>query len=113
MHRKLQHTEHLLQALVFAEFAEIEKYGTELDRLAEQQMWFVLPTPEYAEFSQEFRAGAQAAALAGESGNLEAAAEAYGSMIRQCVGCHEYMRRVRGARQPEAGTDSREAGRRR
>jgi hypothetical protein len=99
--------------LVFAEFDEIEKYGMELDRLAELQMWFVLPTPEYAEFSQEFRQAAQAAALAGKSGNLEAAADAYGSMIHQCVGCHEYMRRVRGVRQPEARTDSGAAGRRR
>lgn len=106
MRRKLEHAEHLLQALVFAEFEEIEKYGTELDRLAELQMWFVLPTPEYAEFSQKFRKAAQAAALGGKSGNLEAAAEAYGSMIRECVGCHEYMRRVRGAPRSEAGTDS-------
>jgi hypothetical protein len=92
--------------LVFAEFDEIEKYGTELDRLAELQMWFVLPTPEYGEFSQDFRKADQAAALAGKSGNLEAAAEAYGSMIRQCVGCHKYLRRVRGTTQQQGGADS-------
>jgi cytochrome c553 len=106
MRQKLEHAEHLLQALVLAEFEEIVKYGTELDRLAELQSWYVLPTPEYAEHSKEFRASAQAAALAGKNRNLEAAADAYASMIRRCVGCHEYMRRVREVRQPKARSDS-------
>lgn len=44
MREKLEHPEHLLQALVFSEFEEIRKYGTELDRLAELQSWYVLPT---------------------------------------------------------------------
>jgi uncharacterized Rossmann fold enzyme len=42
MRQKLEHAEHLLQALVLAEFEEIEKYATELDRLAELQSWYVL-----------------------------------------------------------------------
>jgi hypothetical protein len=99
MHKKLEHAEHLLQALVFSEFGEIETYATELDRLAELQGWYVLPTPEYEEHSKEFRAAARAAVLAGKEGNLEAAADAYTTLIRRCVGCHEYMRRIRGRRQ--------------
>jgi len=99
MRQKLEQAEHLVQALVLAEFEEIERYATELHRLAELQSWYVLPTPEYEEHSQEFRAAARAAALAGKDRNLEAAADAYTSMIRRCVGCHEYMRRVRGRRQ--------------
>jgi len=106
MRQKLEHAEHLLQALVRAEFEEIEKYATELDRLAELQSWYVLATPEYEEHSREFRAAAQAAALAGKSRDLEAAADAYTSMIQRCVGCHEYMRRVREVRQPKARADS-------
>lgn len=99
MRKKLEHAEHLLQALVFSEFEEIETYATELDRLAERQSWYVLPTPEYDEHSKEFRAAAQAAVLAGKEGNLEAAADAYTTLIRRCVGCHEYMRQIRGRRQ--------------
>jgi hypothetical protein len=106
MREKLEQAEHLLQALVLSEFEEIETYATELDRLAELQSWYVLPTPEYDEHSKEFRAAAQAAALAGKNRNLEAAADAYTSMIRRCVGCHEYLRRVRGASPPGRRRDS-------
>jgi hypothetical protein len=111
MREKLEQAEHLLPALVLGEFEEIDKYATELERLAELQSWYVLPTPEYDEHSRAFRAAARAAALAGKNRNLEAAADAYASMIGRCVGCHEYLRRVREARPPGGKGDGGKRGR--
>jgi len=95
MQRKLDKTQQLLRALVLAEFEGIETGGSELDSLAEFQSWFVLPTPEYARHTEEFREAAQGVARAGHERDIAAATEAYTSVVRKCVQCHEYMRRVR------------------
>jgi len=95
MQRKLDKTQQLLRALVLAEFEGIETGGSELDSLAEFQSWFVLPTPEYARHSEEFREAAQSVARAGNERDMGAATEAYISLVEKCVQCHEYMRRVR------------------
>ena len=96
MQQKMVEAQQLLEALVLKEFAKIEEHSTELYTLAEFQSWFVLPTPEYAQHSREFREAAQGVAEAGKKGQVEMATEAYMSLVRQCVQCHEYMRRVPG-----------------
>lgn len=98
MRQKMDRAEKLLRSLVLAEFEGIEEHARELDRLAELQSWYVLPTPEYADHSKKFREAAQAAADAGKAKRVDESFEAYSAAIRECVDCHEYMRRVRRQR---------------
>lgn len=92
MQRKLDVSQQLLGALVQAQFDNITELSNELDSLAEFQSWFVLPTPEYAQYSREFREAAQRMSAAGTRREISSAYEAYTSMVGTCLQCHDYMR---------------------
>jgi hypothetical protein len=96
MAQKLEHVQELLQSIVLGKLEGVEEQANELNRLAELQSWYVLPTPEYAEHSRKFREAARAVAEAGSKGDLERSFDAYSSALRQCVECHAYMRKARG-----------------
>jgi hypothetical protein len=95
MQQKLDEAQQLLRSVVLEEFDEIEEHANKLHSLAEFQRWFVLPTPEYAQHSREFREAARAVGEAGKNEELDVATDAYTTMVRKCVQCHEYMRRFR------------------
>ena len=92
MQQKLIKSQQLLRALILADFDTIKELSDELDSLSEYQSWFVLPTPEYAQYTREFRQEAQAMALAGANRDLGTAYGAYTSMLGTCLQCHNYMR---------------------
>jgi len=92
MQRKLDASQQLLRALVLAQFDNIRELSAELDSLAEYQSWFVLPTPEYAQYTREFREAAKTMEAAGTSRDISTAYEAYTSMVGTCLQCHDYMR---------------------
>lgn len=94
MAKKMDLVQQLVGAVVVEDYEQITSDGTELDRLAELQSWFVLPTAEYAQYSEEFREAAQDVAEAGEHEDSEAAAGGYAVMIEKCLQCHQYMKRV-------------------
>jgi cytochrome c553 len=91
MHRKLDASQRLLGALVLAQYDNIAELGHELDSLAEFQSWFVLPTPEYALYTREFRDAAKSMTAAATRKDVGAAFEAYTSMVGTCIQCHDYM----------------------
>lgn len=92
MQRKLYESQQLLGALVLGQFDDIERHANQLDSLSEYQSWFVLPTPEYARHTREFREAAQIIAGAGASNDVAAAFDAYISLIGTCIQCHDYIR---------------------
>ena len=92
MQRKLYESQELLSALVLAQFDDIKRHADQLDSLAEFQSWFVLPTPEYARHSREFREAAQIIAAAGERKDAATAFDAYVSLVGTCIACHDYIR---------------------
>lgn len=73
MAKKTDLTQQPLAAAVLEDFESIAEDGTELDYLAEFQSWFVLPTPEYAQHSKEFRAAVENIVAAGQERDSEAA----------------------------------------
>ena len=91
MRRKLDASQRLLGALVLAQFDNIKELSDELDSLSEFQSWFVLPTPEYALHTREFRESAKSMAAAATRKDVGAAFEAYTSMVGTCIKCHDYM----------------------
>lgn len=92
MQRKLDASQQLLGALVTAQFDDIKALSDELDALAEFQSWFVLPTPEYAQYTREFRASAQVISAAGSRRDISGVYEGYTSMVGTCLQCHDYIR---------------------
>ena len=94
MDKKTELAQQLVKAVVLEDFEEIEDAATELDYLAEFQSWFVLPTPEYAQHSKDFRAAAKRVASAGENEDSDAALTSYTAMMDKCLKCHQYMKSV-------------------
>ena len=92
MHRKLDASQQLLGALVLAQFDSVTELSNQLDSLSEFQNWFVLPTPEYAQYTRGFRQAAQTMAAAGTNRDIRAAYDAYTSMVGTCLQCHQYVR---------------------
>jgi cytochrome c553 len=95
MQEKLDRAQILLEAVVLRDYPTVIEQAERLRYLSEFQSWFVLPTPEYAQHSEEFRAAAKAAVEAGTDENAEGVSASYFAMVDECVQCHEYLSRVR------------------
>jgi hypothetical protein len=98
MRVKLRHSQDVVEGLVMADFAEIEKNAQNMSLLSLAETWQVLQTPQYIEYSKKFRAAADALAEAARKKNLDKATEAYNVVTLRCVECHKYVRDVRMAR---------------
>jgi vancomycin resistance protein YoaR len=100
MHRKLDHSQRILEALVFENFEAVEKSSGELDRLTTASNWNVTRSHEYSRHSSEFRLAITHLSEASINRNLENAALAYGELTLSCVRCHQHVRGVQRAAVP-------------
>lgn len=100
MQLKLNHSQKLLEGIALEDFALIEKHAQALSTLSRDEMWQVYQTPEYLQYSAEFRRSADEVAAAAKKQNVDGAALAYVGMTLQCVHCHKHVRDVRMARAP-------------
>ena len=98
MQLKLSHSQRLLEGIALADFPLIEKNAQALSTLSRDEMWQVYQTPEYMQYSTDFRRSADEVAAAAKKKNLDGAALAYVGMTLQCVHCHKHVRYVRMAR---------------
>jgi cytochrome c556 len=98
MRKKLEHTQKVLEGIAVKDFDLIEKHADNLMILSQKAEWKVLPTPEYALRSDEFRRNADSLARAAKDKNLDGAALAYVEMTMSCVKCHKHVREVRMTR---------------
>lgn len=98
MRLKLSHSQRLLEGIALEDFQLIEKNAQALSTLSRDEMWQVYQTPEYLQYSADFRRSADEVAAAAKKQNLDGAALAYVGMTLQCVHCHKHVRDVRMAR---------------
>src|SRR5437867_3699444 len=69
MHRKLDHSQKVLEGIVQEDFDLIEKNAKTLSVLSQAAEWQVLPSAEYKQHSTEFRRNADALAKAAADKN--------------------------------------------
>ncbi|MBI1904319.1 MAG: hypothetical protein HYS13_24760 [Planctomycetia bacterium] len=98
MRQKVAATHRVLEGLATEDFKSIEANAQRLSLLSLESQWSVLQTPDYVQYSAEFRRSAGAIHDAAKEKNLDAAALAYVDMTLKCVACHKHVRKVRMAR---------------
>jgi hypothetical protein len=92
MHRKLDHSQRLLQALALGELDSAAKHGDELIRIAREAEWKAFNTQQYEMWSNDFRQSTEAMVKAAKEKNLQGARLNYLGMTMSCFNCHSYVR---------------------
>jgi hypothetical protein len=95
MHLKLESAQKVLEGLALEDFQLIEKESQAISLLTQENTWKVLQTPEYVQYSSDFRRTVDALTEAARKKNLDGAALRYVEMTMKCVQCHKYVRDVR------------------
>jgi len=95
MHRKLAHTQKILEAVVTSDWVLLEEQSRELERATYDSGWAVLKAPEYVAHSLGFRKAVMALHEAAAQRDLEATPKAYVAVTMECVQCHRYLARRR------------------
>jgi hypothetical protein len=98
MRQKLDHAQHILEAVVTSDWVALETHSRELEQLTKDPRWQVLQYPEYARYSNAFVRTIQDLHRAAAQRDLERAPKAYVAVTMQCVECHRYLARARIAR---------------
>lgn len=98
MRVKLVHSQKVLEGLVEEDYPKIAKNAQELSLLSLAEMWQVLNTEEYVDFSRKFRSAADELSKAAKKKNLEQTTQAFNAVTTRCVECHKYLRGLRLAK---------------
>ena len=103
MQKKLQQAQKVLEGLALKDFKKIGKSADELLFLCKEEEWKVLSTPEYENYSNEFRRNTQALIKNAKDENIDSCALSYVQLTLTCVNCHKHVREVRMGRLPRGG----------
>src|SRR5262245_9049066 len=103
MHRKLEHSQKVLEGIVLEDFDLIEKNARTLSLLSQAAEWQILPSAEYKKHGEEFRRTAETLGKAARERNLDGSALAYVQLTLNCVDCHKYVRTFRVQEKPDDG----------
>jgi hypothetical protein len=106
MQLKLKHAERVLEGITMKDFKKVSKNADELLLLTKEEEWKVLSTPDYENYSNEFRRNVESLIKNAKDENLDACALSYVEMTLTCVKCHKYVREVRMTRLPRGGAAS-------
>jgi hypothetical protein len=98
MQEKLKHAQKVLEGITLNDFKKIGKSADELLFLTKEEEWKVLRTPDYENYSNEFRRNVQGLRKNAKDENLDACALSYVELTLTCVKCHKYVREVRMGR---------------
>jgi hypothetical protein len=97
MHKKLEHSQKVLEGLALNDFKMIAQHADELIEISKEAEWKVVKTPQYEIHSSDFRRTAESLIKNAKEKNLDAAALNYVELTLTCVKCHKYVREVRMA----------------
>jgi hypothetical protein len=98
MKRKLVQAQKVLEGLALNDGDMIAKHADELIAISKEAQWKVLKTPQYDQFSGDFRRSARELVKNAKDKNIDAAALSYVEMTLTCVKCHKHVREVRMVR---------------
>lgn len=95
MKLKLESSQKVLEGIAVENFAAISANAQKLAVLSQAAGWQARQTPEYKQYTAEFRRHAEALQKAARDENVDAASVAYFQLTISCVNCHRHMRGVR------------------
>jgi cytochrome c556 len=100
MREKLTNTQQLLEGVVTANFAMVDKSADRLAQISytEVALWQSNAEPEYLKQAYAFVKAVQGIRTASADRNSAVVADEYTSLIKSCVSCHAYIRRMKPIR---------------
>jgi cytochrome c556 len=100
MREKLTNTQQLLEGVVTANFTMVDKSADRLAQISytEVASWQSNPEAEYLKQASAFVKAVQGIRKASADRNSAVVADEYTSLIKSCVSCHAYIRRMKPIR---------------
>ena len=95
MHRKLEHSQQILEALLTNDLEKTAKHAEELLKIRKDPNFKIIKTKEYEMFSEEFTLTTEDLIKAAKNRELESAKLQYLGMTMACFHCHTYTRDYR------------------
>lgn len=92
MQRKVASASKLLESLAVENYEAIKQHSQDLLLLSQESNWNTIQTPEYVEYSREFRLVASRLRDTADERNLDAATLGYIELTMSCVRCHKHLR---------------------
>ena len=105
MHRKLENSQKVLEALTLNDLEKAVRHGEALLIIQKDADWNVHKTKDYEMWSDQFRRSAQDLVKAAKEKNLESAKLNYLGMTMACFHCHSYVRDLGMTRQESESQD--------
>ena len=100
MKLKLESSQKVLEGIATENYATVLANAQKLTVLSQAAGWQARQTPEYKQFTAEFRRYAEALQKAARSENVDAASVAWFQLTISCVNCHRHMRGVQSVQLP-------------
>jgi hypothetical protein len=100
MREKLTNTQQMLEGVVTANFAIVDKSSDRLAQISytEVASWQSNPEPEYLKQASAFVKAIQGIRHASADRNGAVVADEYTNLLNSCVSCHSYVRRMKPIR---------------
>ena len=97
MREKLANTQRLLEAIVTADYAAIERAVNALSRISDTEIasWQVGASPEYRKQAVSFVRSVQGLYDAAAKRDIDAALAEYTALVSSCTRCHAHVRSLR------------------
>lgn len=95
MRKKLEASSQILEGLTTEDSELIERGAKTLGQLSRAEKWQILSDPEYREYSADFRNTVRKLAEAAEKKNFDNAAIQWIDTMKDCIECHQHVRRER------------------
>jgi hypothetical protein len=97
MRAKLVNTQRLLESLVTADYAAVQRDAEALSRITDKEIvsWQMAVQPEYAKQATFFVLSVRGLQEAAASRNIDAALHEYMTLVSSCTRCHAHVRRTR------------------
>ena len=108
MRAKLANTQRLLESLVAADYAGIQRDADALSQISEKEIvsWQLGVQPEYAKQATFFVLSVRGLQQAAANRNIDAALHEYATLTSSCVLCHAQVRRLKTVTfEPRSGAD--------
>lgn len=95
MKAKLESSQKVLEGIATENFVTISTHAQKLVALSQVAGWQARQTPEYKQYTAEFRRHAEALQKAAREESVDAASLAWFQLTISCVNCHRHIRGVR------------------
>lgn len=95
MKLKLESSQKVLEGIATENFVTVAANAQKLVVLSQVAGWQARQTPEYKQYTADFRRHAEALQKAARDENVDAASVAWFQLTVSCVNCHRHMRGVR------------------